>query len=181
MTTIALNPAPAEDTETGQVPHNIDAEQQLLGAILSSNYVMDRIDQVQLKKHHFYDPVHADIFEKAATRIASGHPTDATTLKTAMADHPGLAALGGPEYLLRLQLSAVATTAAPEYARLIHDLAVRRELIDLGRRVTDRAQALRDDIVPDDQIVTAEAELFQLAASGRWPGVALNPTPLIMV
>ncbi|MBF9032371.1 replicative DNA helicase [Rhodobacterales bacterium HKCCE3408] len=166
MNTIAIKATPAESGDEQVLPHNIEAEQQLLGAILSANHVMDRIDEVQLKKKHFYDPVHGDIYEKAAAHIADGRQTDATTLKTAMADHPGLSALGGAEYLLRLQLNAVATTAARDYARLIHDLAVRRELIDLGRRVSDRAQALREDIPPDDQIVTAEAELFQLAEQG---------------
>ncbi|MEM9754406.1 MAG: replicative DNA helicase [Pseudomonadota bacterium] len=166
MNTMAPSQAPAEAGDVLVLPHNIEAEQQLLGAILSANRVMDRIDEVHLKPAHFYDPVHGDIFAKCAARIAGGQQTDATTLKTAMADHPGLAALGGAEYLLRLQLSAVATTAARDYARLIHDLAVRRELIDLGRRVSDRALALRDDIEPDEQIVTAETELFQLAESG---------------
>ncbi|MBF9036503.1 replicative DNA helicase [Rhodobacterales bacterium HKCCE2091] len=167
MTTLALNNAPIAAGDDVSVPHNIEAEQQLLGAILSANYVMDRIDDVQLTAEHFHDPVHGEIFARAAARIAAGQQTDATTMKSVMADHPGLAMLGGAEYLLKLQLSAVASTAARDYARLIHDLKVRRELIDLGRRVSDRAQALRDDIAPDDQIVKAEAELFQLASTGN--------------
>ncbi|MEN0079329.1 MAG: replicative DNA helicase [Pseudomonadota bacterium] len=164
MTSMAVAPVSAEPAEA-QVPHNIEAEQQLLGAILSANHVLDRIEGL-ISATHFYDPVHGDIFAKAQARITTGKQTDATTLKTAMADHTGLQALGGAEYLLRLQLSAVATTAARDYAKLIHDLAVRRELIDLGRRVADRAQSARDDIEPDDQIVTAESELFQLAETG---------------
>ena len=166
MNTMAPKQIPAEAGDVPALPHNIEAEQQLLGAILSSNYVIDRIDEVQLKPAHFYDPVHGEIFSKCAARIAAGQQTDATTLKTAMADHTGLQALGGAEYLLRLQLNAVATTAAKDYARLIHDLALRRELIDLGRRVSDRAQTARDEATPDEQIVTAESELFALAENG---------------
>ncbi|MEM9318515.1 MAG: replicative DNA helicase [Pseudomonadota bacterium] len=166
MNTMAPSNLPAEAGDTFVLPHNIEAEQQLLGAILSTNQVMDRIDDVQLKPAHFYDPVHGDIYAKCVARISGGQPTDATTLKSALADHDGLKALGGAEYLLRMQLSAVATTAAKEYARLIHDLALRRELIDLGRRVSDRAQSQREELRPDDQIVTAESELFQLAESG---------------
>ncbi|MEM6390323.1 MAG: DnaB-like helicase N-terminal domain-containing protein, partial [Pseudomonadota bacterium] len=165
MSNIAVAQPPAEATSETEMPYNIEAEQQLLGAILSSNYVLDRIEGIVTDKH-FYDPVHGEIFAKAQARITSGVQTDATTLKTPFADHPGLQALGGAEYLLRLQLSAVATSAARDYARLIHDLAVRRELIDLGRRVADRAKSARDDIPPDDQIVTAEAELFKLAETG---------------
>jgi len=147
------------------LPHNIEAEQQLLGAILCANDVLDRVEDL-IKPDHFHDPVHAEIFSMAQARIQKGLQTDATTLKNFAADIPGLADLGGPEYLLRLQLSAIATSAARDYAQLLHDLAVRRELIDLGQRVTDRAQAMRDDVSPDDQIVEAESELFELATSG---------------
>lgn len=166
MTDITPIKAAVPDAQDApEPPHNIEAEQQLLGAILSSNEVLDRIDDL-VKPDHFYDPVHAEIFATSAGRITKGLQTDATTLKNFLSGHEGLKALGGAEYLLRLQLSAVATTAARDYAQLIHDLAVRRELIDLGRRVADRAQTVRDDTPPDEQIVEAEAELFQLASSG---------------
>ncbi|MFT7253747.1 MAG: replicative DNA helicase [Paracoccaceae bacterium] len=148
-----------------ELPHNIEAEQQLLGAILSSNDVLDRVDDL-VKPDHFYDPVHAEIFALASSRIVKGMQTDATTLKNFMSDHAGLRELGGAEYLLRLQLSAIATSAARDYAQLIHDLALRRNLIDLGRQIADSAQTVRDDMSPDDQIVEAEAKLFHLASAG---------------
>jgi replicative DNA helicase len=161
---VPTNGAPT--TEDSQpLPHNVEAEQQLLGAILSSNDVLDRVDDL-VKPDHFHDPVHREIFSMAQARIAKGLATDATTLKNFVADIAGLKDLGGAEYLLRLQLAAIATSAARDYAQLIHDLAVRRELIALGQRVSDRARAMRDDVTPDDQIVEAESELFNLASSG---------------
>ncbi len=162
-------PVPATSTPTADdahsLPHNVEAEQQLLGAILSSNDVLDRVDGL-IKPDHFHDPVHREIFAMAQARIVKGLATDATTLKNFVADIAGLKDLGGAEYLLRLQLSAIATSAARDYAQLIHDLAVRRELIALGQRVTDRARSMREDVAPDDQIVEAETELFTLASSG---------------
>lgn len=159
-------PSPAaEPAELAPLPHNVEAEQQLLGAILSANDVLDRVDDL-VKPGHFHDPVHAQIFEMAAARIAKGLQTDATTLKNFVADIPGLQELGGAEYLVRLQLSAIATSAARDYAQLIHDLAVRRELIDLGQTVSDRARSMRDDQSPDEQIVEAESDLFKLASTG---------------
>jgi len=148
-----------------ELPHNIEAEQQLLGAILSSNDILDRVDDL-VKPGHFHDPVHREIFTMAAARIAKGLQTDATTLKNFVAEIPGLADLGGAEYLLRLQLSAIATSAARDYAQLIHDLALRRELIDLGKSIADRATRMAEDRSPDEQIVEAEADLFKLASSG---------------
>ncbi len=159
-------PFPARPADTPpELPHNVEAEQQLLGAILSSNDVLDRVDDL-VKPAHFHDPIHREIFTMAAARIAKGLQTDATTLKNFVAEIPGLAELGGAEYLLRLQLSAIATSAARDYAQLIHDLALRRELIDLGKSIADRATRMAEDKSPDDQIVEAEAELFELASSG---------------
>jgi replicative DNA helicase len=161
----AIQPHGDAAAEQPALPHNIEAEQQLLGAILSSNDVLDRVDDL-VKPDHFHDPVHAEIFAMAAARIGKGLQTDATTLKNFVADIPGLKDLGGAEYLIRLQLSAIATSAARDYAQLIHDLAVRRELIALGQNVSDRARSMREDKSPDDQIVEAESELFKLASSG---------------
>lgn len=152
-------------TALSPLPHNIEAEQQLLGAILASNDVIDRLQDL-IEPAHFYDPVHGAIFEVARARILKGQQTDATTLKNFMAEHEGLRALGGAEYLLKLQLSAIATSAARDYAQLIHDLAVRRNLIDLGKSISDRAQSMREDVSPDEQIVQAETDLFQLASTG---------------
>jgi replicative DNA helicase len=149
----------------GLPPHNIEAEQQLLGAILSSNDVLDRVEDL-VKPDHFFDPVHREIFRKAASRIAQGLATDATTLKNFVAEMSGLKDLGGAEYLVKLQLSAIATSAARDYAQLIHDLAVRRALIDLGASISDRARSMREDVPPDAQIVEAEQDLFKLASTG---------------
>jgi replicative DNA helicase len=88
-------------------------------------------------------------------------------MKNFVADIGGLKELGGAEYLVKLQLSAIATSAARDYAQLIHDLAVRRALIGLGATISDRARAMRDDVSPDDQIVEAESDLFKLASTGK--------------
>jgi replicative DNA helicase len=156
----------ASDETEGVLPHNIEAEQQLLGAILSSNDVLDKVEEL-VKPDHFFDPVHREIFQMIIARIAKGLATDATTMKNFVADIGGLKELGGAEYLVKLQLSAIATSAARDYAQLIHDLAVRRALIGLGATISDRARAMRDDVSPDDQIVEAESDLFKLASTGK--------------
>ena len=158
--------APLGRTKPAYCRHNIEAEQQLLGAILSSNDVLDRVEDL-VKPDHFFDPVHREIFQLASARIAKGLATDATTMKNFVADIAGLKDLGGAEYLVKLQLSAIATSAARDYAQLIHDLAVRRALIGLGATISDRARAMRDDVSPDQQIVEAETDLFKLASTGK--------------
>mgnify|MGYP003563159626 CR=1 FL=1 len=83
------------------LPHNIEAEQQLLGAILTNNDVFDRISSL-VKAEHFFDPVHARIFEIASARIQKNALASPVTLKAFLEDDPGLKELGGPAYLVRL-------------------------------------------------------------------------------
>jgi replicative DNA helicase len=156
----------AEPAAADPMPHSIEAEQQLLGAILTNNDVFDRISSV-VKKDHFYDPVHARIFEIAAARIAKNALASPVTLKAFMEDDEGLKELGGPAYLVRLAGAAVSAFAARDYAQIIYDLAIRRELIRLGRDISARAAQVDVASEPAEQIVEAEQQLYRLAEQGR--------------
>ena len=95
-----FNPTGVEVEQAATMPHSIEAEQQLLGAILTNNDVYDRVASV-ISAQHFYDPVHARIFETAAARIAKNNLASPVTLKAFLADDEGLKELGGPAYLVR--------------------------------------------------------------------------------
>ncbi|WOI57318.1 replicative DNA helicase [Palleronia sp. LCG004] len=148
------------------LPHNIDAEQQLLGAILTNNDIYDRVAAV-ISEAHFYDPVHARIFEVASARIARNQVASPVSLKAFLEDEPGLADLGGPAYLVRLAGAAIASYAAKDYAQLIYDLAIRRKLIQLGRDIAAKAAKVDVSSEPRDQIVDAEQALYQLGEAGQ--------------
>ncbi|MDG1457506.1 MAG: replicative DNA helicase [Pseudoprimorskyibacter sp.] len=152
--------------DTGTIPHSIEAEQQLLGAILTNNDVYDRIAGI-IGAQHFYDPVHARIYETASARIAKNALASPVTLKTFLEEDEGLRELGGPTYLVKLAGSAVSSFAARDYAQLIYDLAVRRDLISLGRDISDKAAKGDIDLEPREQIVQAEQRLYQLAEQGQ--------------
>lgn len=109
--------------------HNIEAEQQLLGAILVDN---DRLSDVAdvLRAEHFFDPVHARIFEVASSRIRAKHIATPVSLKTAMESDAGLKELGGPAYLARLAASSVSGSACAHYADLVIDQYNRRRLAE---------------------------------------------------
>lgn len=147
------------------LPHNIEAEQQLLGAILTNNDIYDRISSV-IKAEHFFDPVHQRIYEIAAARILKNALASPVTLKGFLEDDAGLKELGGPAYLVRLAGAAISAYAAKDYAQMIYDLAVRRELIQLGRDIA--AQAARVEVAsePRDQIIDAEQRLYKLGEQG---------------
>ena len=151
---------------SGALPHNIEAEQQLLGAILTNNDLFDRVAGV-VQPAHFYDPVHARIFEACSARIQQNRPATPVTLKAYLERDPGLAELGGPAYLARLAGQAIASFAARDYAQIVYDLAIRRELMALGRDIADKAARVDVASEPKDQIVEAEAALYKLAGEGK--------------
>jgi len=152
-------------SEPEALPHNIEAEQQLLGAILVNNDIYDRIASL-IRAEHFHDPVHARIFEIASARIQKNALASPVTLKAFMEDDAGLKELGGPAYLVRLAGAAISAFAARDYAQMIYDLAVRRELIQLGRDIADRAQKVEVDSEPREQITEAEQRLYKLGEQG---------------
>ncbi|QPM89320.1 replicative DNA helicase [Pseudooceanicola algae] len=150
----------------GSMPHSVEAEQQLLGAILTNNDVYDRVAAI-IGAHHFYDPVHARIFETAAARIAKNNLASPVTLKAFLAEDEGLKELGGPAYLAKLAGAAISSYAVRDYAQMIYDLAVRRELIRLGQDISARATKVDVDSDPKEQIVEAEQKLYKLSEQGQ--------------
>ncbi|MEM1431504.1 MAG: replicative DNA helicase [Pseudomonadota bacterium] len=160
------DPSSAGDGLHEALPHNIEAEQQLLGAILTNNDLYDQIASI-IQPLHFYDPVHARIYEVAAARIAQNRPATPVALKGYLADEPGLIELGGPAYLVQLAGQAIASFAARDYAQIVYDLAIRRELIGLGRDISDKARRVDVASEPKDQIVEAEQALYALGEEGK--------------
>lgn len=148
------------------MPHSIEAEQQLLGAILTNNDIYDRIAAI-IKPDHFYDPVHARIFEVASARIARNNLASPVTIKAFLEDDEGLKELGGPAYLARLAGAAISAFAARDYAQMIYDMAIRRELIGLGNNISTKAQKADVALEPKEQIVEAEQALYKLSEQGN--------------
>jgi replicative DNA helicase len=161
-----FNPTGAGIEAAESVPHSIEAEQQLLGAILTNNDIYDRVAAI-IGPQHFYDPVHARIFETAAARISRNALASPVTLRAFLEEDEGLRELGGPAYLVRLAGAAISTYAARDYAQMIYDLAIRRELIALGHDIAARAARVEIGSEPGDQIVEAEQKLYTLAEQGK--------------
>ena len=148
------------------IPHSIEAEQQLLGAILTNNEVYDRIAAI-INAGHFFEPVHSRIFELSAARIGKNNLASAVTLTSFMKSDEGLKELGGGAYLARLAASAIAGFAVREYAHMVYDLAIRRELIHLGQDISARASKMEVEEEPKEQITIAEQALYKLGEDGQ--------------
>jgi replicative DNA helicase len=150
-----------------QVPYDIDVEQALLGAILVDNYALERVSST-LKAEHFYDPLHQRLYEAIERMWGKGHAVSALTLKAMMDKDAGLAEVGGQAYLVSLSRAAPALPNVKDYARILADLAMRRELIRLGEDIVNNAYEAPIEIGPAEQVQDAEKALYRIAERGRF-------------
>ena len=148
------------------MPHSIEAEQQLLGGLLNNNDLYYSLED-KVDPEHFYDPVHSRIFEIISTRIKDGKLASAVTVNTFLTEDEGLRELGGSSYLAQLMAGSVASSAIKDYSKLVYDLAIRRELIILGQEISSRAQSIKVDEQPEEQIILAEQNLYKIGDSGK--------------
>ncbi|MGO9682480.1 MAG: replicative DNA helicase [Beijerinckiaceae bacterium] len=164
-------PAPANGATSPvyrMPPHNIEAEQALLGAILVNNDAFDRVSDF-LKPQHFSEDLHRRIFDVASQLIRAGKIATPVTLKTFLGEHD----LGGvtiPQYLARLAGEATTIINAEDYGRTIYDLAIRRDLILIGEDIVNAAYDAPIAASPREQIEEAERKLYSVAETGRYDG-----------
>ena len=147
-TRLAAVAAADESLPFRQAPHNLEAEQALLGAILVNNEAMDRVSSF-LDPHHFYDPLHQQIYETAAKLIHVGKQATPITLRTFFETaEPISPTLTVPQYLGTLAASATTIINAEDYGRTVYDLATRRALIIIGEDMVNGAYDSTVDSTP---------------------------------
>ncbi len=154
-------------------PANVMAEQALLGAIMANNKALDRVSDF-LEPRHFSDAVHALIYGRLLAGIERGRVMDAVTVRVELEHHELLADAGGVGYLAQLLGAMVGIVNAGEYGRTVRDAWVRRELIDIGETVVNRAFGQDQALNGDEQIEAAEAALYAVSADREATGAALS-------
>ncbi|HET6221475.1 MAG TPA: DnaB-like helicase N-terminal domain-containing protein, partial [Dongiaceae bacterium] len=160
----------AEDIRLREPPHNFEAEQALLGAVLVNNAAYQRVAEF-LRPEHFADPLHGKLFDSLSRLIERGQVVSAVTLKTYIEQDEDMKAAGGATYLARLAAASVHVIDAASFGKAVHDLYLRRQLIDLGEGVVNGAFGTGDvEDTAISQIETAEKKLYDLASSGQTEG-----------
>jgi replicative DNA helicase len=147
----------------GQTPHNIEAEQSLLGALLLNNSLWDRLPPIE--PDHFYDPLHAEIFDSIGAAIKTGKRADPITLKHLFEGAAPISeTMTVTKYLGTLAANASSISNALEYARLVTELAARRRLIDLGMIMVE--QACNPNADAKEIVAETEKGLLSVSDSG---------------
>ncbi|HIJ38161.1 MAG TPA: replicative DNA helicase [Rhodospirillaceae bacterium] len=169
LTSLPLAARPADDLLVRTPPHNYQAEQALLGAVLMNNRALEKVSEFLLAEH-FAEPVHGRIYEAVRQLTNRNQIANPVTLKTYLSNDADLQELGGDAYLARLAAAAASIINAEDYGRLIFDLHLRRELIALGEDLVNDAYRPDIDLDAKDQIQDAEQKLFDLATMGQAEG-----------
>ncbi|UGY13915.1 replicative DNA helicase [Bradyrhizobium septentrionale] len=150
-------------------PHNIEAEQSLLGAILVNNDAFYRVSDF-LEPKHFFEPLHQTIYETASSLIRMGKVATPVTLKTFLPADTDIGGMTISQYLARLAAEATTIINAQDYGRTVYDLSLRRDLIRIGEDIVNVAFDAPVDFAPRAQIEDAERQLYSLAETGRYDG-----------
>jgi len=164
----------SEPTSARMPPHNIEAEQALLGALLYDNRLLDRLED-RLKPEHFYHPAHARIYRALNTLIARGQIATPVTLKTFFEADGDLTNVGGASYLMDLAAGILTTAGLTDFADTVRDLFLRRQLIHFGDEIVFEANRHDLNINAQNQIEGAEQKLYNIATQGDTEGKGFKP------
>lgn len=160
---------PINDDNIRIPPQNLEAEQALLGAILSNNRALEKVVEF-LRPECFANPVHGRIYEACRTYIEQGRIADPITLKAYFDQDDSLKEVGGASYLMQLAAASVTIINAADYGRQILDRYIRRQMIALGNDIVNEAFdiSLSDEAM--NQIEGAEKRLYEIANAGEMGG-----------
>ena len=146
------------------MPHNLEAEQALLGCLMFDNAAFERLSD-RLRGSHFFEPFHQRLYTAIEDHIRQGLLAEPTILMERFKQDPAFQEFGGLRYLADLVDRAPPAANAPDYARVVYDLALRRELIRIGGDIIKEAP--EPETAAIDQIERAEQSLYSLAETGK--------------
>ncbi len=149
-------------------PSNLEAEQALLGSILVNNDIIDEISNT-INSTIFYDPAHVKIYEVIETLNNKGMIANPITLKNFFEKDNMLSEVGGTEYLVKLTRFSGSSKQAIDYAKIIHEMYLRRELVQISDNLTnDTMNANSEELNAEKIIENTEKSLFNLAERGSF-------------
>ncbi|HYU65404.1 MAG TPA: DnaB-like helicase N-terminal domain-containing protein, partial [Jatrophihabitantaceae bacterium] len=142
-------------------PHNLSAEESVLGAILLSRDALGAVIEQGLRYDDFYKPGHQHIYDAACAVSQSGGPADTITVADELERLGLLEQVGGVEALHSLQNATPAISNAGYYAKIVQDAAMLRRLIMVAGDISELAYSRPDNV--DEALDEAETRVFKVA------------------
>jgi len=151
-----------------ELPCNIEAEQAIIGSILVSNDIFDEVSTI-VDSQKFFDPIHVKIYQSIEKLIAKGLLVNPITLKNFFENDDGLKELGGQEYLIKITKFSTSVKQALDYANIIHEMHLRRELIKISENLLHEITNNKEITSSGEEIIqNTEKSLFDLAERGHF-------------
>ena len=147
-------------------PSNLEAEQALLGSILVNNDIIDEISNI-INPVSFYDPAHTKVYEVIETLNNKGMIANPITLKNYFEKDNMLNEVGGTEYLVKLTRFSGSAKQAIDYAKIIHEMYLRRELVLISDNLSSETLNTKEQSA-EKIIEGTEKSLFDLAERGSF-------------
>jgi replicative DNA helicase len=144
-------------------PHNLAAEESLLGALLLSRDVVGQVAELGLQADHFYKPAHQHTYIAMRGLMTSGQPVDVITVADELRRGGLLDEVGGLPFLQELQNATPAISNASRYAKIVLDTALLRRLIGVASEIAELAYLEPDDVTK--ALDEAETKVFEIAES----------------
>ena len=149
-------------------PSNLEAEQALLGSILVNNDIIDEVSTI-VNSSIFFDPAHIKIYEVIESLNNKGMIANPITLKNFFERDNMLNEVGGTEYLVKLTRFSSSAKQAVDYAKIIHEMYLRRELVQISDKLSsDTLNANSQEQNAENIIESTERSLFDLAERGSF-------------
>ena len=161
--------AAAGSAEAPALPHNVEAEAALLGALLIDNRLCEDV-QLRLRPEHFHEPLHGRVYEQILRTVDRNMIANPVTLRPLFDADEAMRERGGAAYLAQLTGSGAALIGARDFAAQIYDLALLRALVGVGREMVEGAMDTSDVVDPKAQIEAAEVALYKVAEEGGEQG-----------
>ena len=148
-----------------EAPMNIGAEQALLGAIISNNLALEKVENF-LEPEHFSSKINGLIFKTLKKLISNDQIADLNTLKVFLENDPDFISNGGISYLLKISENSISIINSKQYGELIFDLFIRRKLIDVGTDLINDSYDDYEDQNSNIIIEKTESDLYNLTNDG---------------
>ncbi len=142
-------------------PHNLEAEESLIGAMLLSREALTAAVEAHIEGRDFYKPAHGVIYDAAFMLHSRGEPVDPVTVSEELRRSGQLDAVGGRPALLRIQAATPASANAAQYANIVSELSMLRKLIETAADIQHMAFDVDDDV--DETLDRAESMIFEVA------------------
>ena len=149
-------------------PSNIEAEQALIGSILVNNDIIDEVSN-SVNSNTFYDPAHIKIYEVIQNLNNKGMIANPITLNNYFEKDNMLNEVGGTEYLVKLTRFSGSVKQAIDYAKIIQEMYLRRQLVLISDKLTSDTLNVNSQEQNAEKIIeNTERSLFDLAERGSF-------------